>query len=217
MRFCFREMLSVLVVLAGIFICGAVFAQDNPSGALDFGLGYSGSSGGHHGLNVFGRAMAVDRVPDTMVGRFAELYLSLGVGLEGEFVSYSAGAKFGVGFGTRYFVLFLASGLMVDAYQSVKKTFDSHEVKPGLGLPLVLGLWVDAASWLYLYAMAEPSWSFWGKGRKTKPFIPFNFAWELRLRGGAGFSVGGLNMRVDYQYHQVNPHDWHSVCFGIGF
>ena len=97
------------------------FAQDRPSGALDFGIDYHRSTGGSNLLGVHARAMAVDRVPGTLVGRFAELYASIGVGLEGEFVQYAVGAKFGVGLGTDYLVVFLATGLMTDSYQSVKK------------------------------------------------------------------------------------------------
>lgn len=192
-------------------------AQENPSGALEFGVLYGHGMGGSDALSVYGRAMAVDRVPDTMVGRFGELYLSLGLGLEAEAVAYSAGFKLGVGLGTEYLVLFLASGLMVDAFQAVKESGKSKQIKPGLGLPLLVGLWVDPMPGLYVYLMAEPSWSFWGEGRKTKPYLPFSFAWELRLRGGIGFDISKLHIRLDYTFHQLAPHSWHQVSIGFGF
>ena len=191
------------------------WAQDTPSGALDFGADYHRSMGGHNVLGLHVRAMAVDRVPGTMVGRFGELYASVGAGLDGEFVQYSAGLKLGAGLGTDYLVLFLASGLMCDSYTAVKDSAKKDQVKPGLGLPLLLGLWVDPMPGLYFYAFAEPSWAFFGD-RKTKPFVPFNWAWELRLRGGVGFDVSEIHVRIDYTFHQVAPHSYHVVSIGFG-
>lgn len=167
-------------------------------------------------MGIHARAMAVDRVPGTLVGRFAELYLSLGVGLEGEFVQYAAGAKFGVGLGTDYLVVFLASGIMTDSYQSVKDESKDDNVAPGIGVPLLLGVWIDPMPGLYVYLMAEPSWAFLGD-RKTTPFVPFNWAWELRLRGGIGFDISSIHMRIDYTFHQVAPHSFHVISIGFGF
>lgn len=192
-------------------------AQDRPSGALDFGLDYHRSMGGRNVLGLHARAMAVDRVPGTLLGRFAELYASIGVGLEGELIQYSAGAKFGVGLGTDYLVVFLASGLMTDSYQSIKDSAKDDNVGPGIGVPLMLGFWIDPMPGLYIYIMAEPSWSFLGGDRKTTPFIPFNWAWELRLRGGIGFDVSKIHIRIDYTFHQVDPHSYHVISIGFGF
>lgn len=192
-------------------------AQDRPSGALDFGLDYHRSMGGRNVLGLHARAMAVDRVPGTLLGRFAELYASIGVGLEGELIQYSAGAKFGVGLGTDYLVVFLASGLMTDSYQSIKDSSKDDNVGPGIGVPLMLGFWIDPMPGLYIYVMAEPSWSFLDGDRKTTPFIPFNWAWELRLRGGIGFDVSKIHIRIDYTFHQVDPHSYHIISIGFGF
>ena len=79
--------LYIALLCAFIFIAlptARAFAQDRPSGALDFGIDYHRSTGGSNLLGVHARAMAVDRVPGTLVGRFAELYASIGGGLEGE-------------------------------------------------------------------------------------------------------------------------------------
>ena len=207
--------LILIVILFSIWAL-PVYAQDKPSGALDFGLDVHHSMGNRNVLSVHTRAMAVDRVPGTLVGRFGELYGSVGVGLEGEFAQFSVGIKLGVGLGTDYFVLFLASGLMSDGYISVKGESKDESVKPGLGLPLLIGLWVDPIPGLYFYVFAEPSWAFWGD-RKTKPFIPFNWAWELRLRGGVGFDISKVHVRIDYTFHQVAPHSWHVISLGFGF
>lgn len=193
----------------------AVLAQDQPSGALDFGVNFHYSMNHRSVLGAYVRAMAVDRVPGTLVGRFGELYGSIGVGLDGELVHYGLGAKLGVGLGTDYLVFFLASGLMVDSYTSINEGSKAEEVRPGLGLPLTLGFWLDPMPGLYIYIMAEPSWSFWGK-RQTKPFLPFSFAWELRLRGGIGFDVSKIHIRIDYTFHQVAPHSWHVISLGFG-
>ena len=211
-----RLVLAMTLALTAMTASTAI-AQNNPSGALDFGIDYHRSMGERNVLGIHARAMAVDRVPGTLVGRFAELYLSLGIGLEGEIVQYSAGAKLGVGLGTDYLVLSLATGLMTDAYQSIDDASKKDDVSPGLGLPLLIGLWIDPMPGLYVYLMAEPSWSFWGGSRKTTPFVPFNWAWELRLRGGIGFDVSQLHIRLEYTFHQVDPHSWHVVSIGFGF
>lgn len=211
--------LYIALLCAFIFIAlpmARAFAQDRPSGALDFGIDYHRSTGGSNLLGVHARAMAVDRVPGTLVGRFAELYASIGVGLEGEFVQYAVGAKFGVGLGTDYLVVFLATGLMTDSYQSVKKKSKDDNVAPGIGVPLLLGIWIDPMPGLYVYLMAEPSWAFLGD-RKTTPFVPFNWAWELRLRGGIGVDISKVHMRIDYTFHQVAPHSYHVISLGFGF
>lgn len=211
-----QKRLLILISFIILLLPAVAYSQDTPSGALDFGIDFHHSMGGHNVLGAHARAMAVDRVPGTLIGRFGELYLSIGSGLEGEFVQYSVGFKLGVGLGTDYLVLFLASGLMCDSYTSVKKSADADEVKPGLGLPLMLGLWIDPMPGLYFYAFAEPSWAFFGD-RKTTPFIPFNWAWELRLRGGVGFDVSSIHIRLDYTFHQVAPHSYHVVSIGFGF
>ena len=209
---------SYIYLLFIFILCWTVpaYAQDKPSGALDFGVDVHHSMGDHNVLGLHARAMAVDRVPDTLLGRFGELYTSIGIGLEGELVQYSVGLKLGVGLGTDYFVLFLASGLMSDGYVSIQDKFKDGQVKPGLGVPLMLGLWVDPIPGLYFYIFAEPSWAFFGD-RKTTPFIPFNWAWELRLRGGLGFDVSKVHIRLDYTFHQVAPYSWHVVSIGFGF
>lgn len=214
----FRQIIIGLAL--SIFACfgflQASYAQDKASGALDFGLDYHRSMGGRNVLGAHVRAMAVDRVPGTLVGRFAELYASFGVGLEGELIQYSVGAKFGVGLGTDHLVIFLATGLMTDSYQSIKASSKEDNVSPGIGLPLLLGLWIDPMPGLYFYFMAEPSWAFLGD-RETTPFIPFNWAWELRLRGGFGIDISKIHMRIDYTFHQVAPHSYHVISLGFGF
>ena len=208
-----------LIITIFIFIASATvaYAQEKPSGALDFGVNYHHSMGGRNVLGIHARAMAVDRVPGTLVGRYGEAYLSLGVGLQGEIIQYSVGMKLGVGLGTDYLVVFLATGLMTDAYHSIKDESKSEHVGPGLGLPLMLGIWIDPMPGLYFYLMAEPSWSFWGGDRKTTPYIPFNWAWELRLRGGIGFDISKVHIRLDYTFHQVDPYSWHVISIGFGF
>ena len=204
---------SVLLMVSHV---GTARAQENPSGALDFGIQYERSMNARNVLGIHARAMAVDRVPGKMIGRFAEAYLSLGVGLKGDLIQYGAGLKFGVGLGVPYVVFFIASGLMVDSYTSIDEQADADNVKPGLGLPILIGLWVDPLPNLYLYVMAEPSWAFWGDGRATDPFIPFSFARELRLRGGIGFDISKLHVRIDYTFHQVAPYSWHTISLGFG-
>ena len=208
----------IFIITIFLFIASvtAAYAQEKPSGALDFGVNYHHSMGGRNVLGVHARAMAVDRVPGTLVGRFGEGYLSLGVGLKGELIQYSIGMKLGVGLGTDYLVVFLATGLMTDAYHSIKDESKSEHVGPGLGLPLMLGFWIDPMPGLYVYLFAEPSWSFWGGDRKTTPYIPFNWAWELRLRGGIGFDISKIHIRLDYTFHQVDPYSWHVVSIGFG-
>ncbi|MFA5624774.1 MAG: hypothetical protein WC966_06940 [Bradymonadales bacterium] len=220
MRKCWHT-LALSMILLGFFGLGFVLpheanAQENPSGALEFGVLYGHGMGGSDSLSAYARAMAVDRVPGTMVGRFGELYLSLGMGLKGEAVAYSAGLKFGLGLGTDYLVLFLATGLMVDGFSAVKESGKAKQIKPGLGLPLALGFWVDPMPGLYVYMIAEPSWAFFAKGRKTTPYLPFSFAWELRLRGGVGFDISKVHIRLDYTFHQLAPHPWHQVSIGFG-
>ena len=212
MRYLFTFLLSFIALISAT----TVWAQDKPSGALDYGVNFHHSMGNRNVLGLHVRAMAVDRVPGTVVGRFGEAYGSIGVGLEGEFVQYALGLKLGVGLGTDYLVVFLASGLMTDAYHSVSKKSKDDHVGPGLGLPLALGIWIDPMPGLYVYLMAEPSWSFWGGDRKTTPFVPFNWAWELRLRGGIGFDVSQVHIRLDYTFHQVDPHSWHVISIGFG-
>lgn len=207
---------SILFLLALFIVPNAAYAQEKPSGALDFGVLYGHSMGNSDVLSAYVRAMAVDRVTDTLVGRFAEMYASLGVGLEGDAIDYSAGFKLGLGLGTDYLVLFLASGLMVDSYTSLKASSKAHEVKPGLGLPLTLGLWIDPMEGLYTYIMVEPSWVFFAPDRKTTPFLPFSFAWELKLRGGIGFDISKAHIRLDYTFHQLAPHSWHEISIGFG-
>lgn len=207
---------SLFLLLFALIMGESAWAQDKPSGALDYGVDFHHSMGDRNVLGIHVRAMAVDRVPGTVVGRFGEAYGSVGIGLEGELVEYAFGAKLGVGLGTDYLVVFLASGLMTDAYHSISKKSKDDHVGPGLGLPLTLGIWVDPMPGLYVYMMAEPSWSFWGGDRKTTPFVPFNWAWELRLRGGIGFDLSAIHIRVDYTFHQVDPHSWHVISIGFG-
>ena len=211
-----RHFLLFITLLFTLFIGQSAWAQDKPSGALEYGINFHHSMGNRNVLGIHVRAMAVDRVPGTLVGRFGEFYASLGVGLEGELVEYAFGAKLGVGLGTDYLVVFLASGLMTDAYHSISDKSKSDHVGPGLGLPLLLGIWVDPMPGLYVYMMAEPSWSFWGGDRKTTPYVPFNWAWELRLRGGIGFDISKVHIRVDYTFHQVDPYSWHVISIGFG-
>lgn len=207
----------LLLFLLAFLLPSFARAQSSPSGALDFGLDFRHSMGNHNVLGFHARAMAVDRVPDKLLGRFGELYAEMGFGLEGELLQYGLGFKLGVGLGTDYFVFFLASGLMCDGYASLKKKGDEAEVKPGLGLPLMLGIWIDPGPGWYIYLFAEPSWAFFAPKRKTTPFIPFNWAWELRLRGGVGWDIASLHIRIEYTFHQVAPESWHIVSLGFGF
>ena len=92
---------------------------------------------------------------------------------------------------------------MTDAYHSVKKSSKDKHVGPGLGLPLLLGIWIDPMPGLYVYMMAEPSWSFWGGDRKTTPFIPFNCA--------------GVHIRIAYTSYKVDPYSWHIISVGFGY
>lgn len=212
-----KKVIILCSALCFLFFANLAFAQDKPSGALDFGIDYHHSMGGRNVLGVHAHAMAVDRVPGTLVGRFGEGEVSLGIGLKGELVQYSARFKLGVGLGTDYLVVFLASGLMTDAYHKVKGEFKDEHVGPGLGVPLMLGIWIDPMPGLYVYMMAEPSWSFWGGDRKTTPYVPFNWAWELRLKGGIGFDVQKIHIRIEYTFHQVDPYNWHVVSIGFGY
>lgn len=206
-----------LFCCAVLSLCGLeAWAQEKSSGALDFGVDYHRSMGGRNALGVHARAMAVDRVPGRLIGRFGELYGSVGVGLDGELVQYSAGLKLGAGLGTDHLVVFLGTGLMSDGYVGIASSFDGKAVDPGLGLPLVIGVWVDPMPGLYVYMMAEPSWSFFGGDRKTTPYVPFNWAWELRLRGGIGFDISQIHIRLDYTFHQVDPDPWHVISVGFG-
>lgn len=216
----------IAALLFGVFgVSFSAQAQEDQSGALDFGLNFHYSMDQRSVLGLHARAMAVDRVPGTLVGRFGELYGSLGVGLDGTLVEYAAGFKLGVGLGVKHFVFFVASGLMVDSYASISDKSAGDHVPPGLGLPIGLGFWIDPMPSLYLYLIAEPSWSFFAGGtvkvednpRKTEPFLPFSFAWELRLRGGIGFDISSIHMRIDYTFHQLNPYSWHVISLGFGF
>ena len=200
-------------------------AQSMPSGSLDFGVDFHYSMNKKSVLGTHARAMAVDRVPGTLVGRFGELYASLGVGLDGKLIEYSLGLKLGVGLGVEHFVFFVGSGLMCDAYHAISESGEADEVAPGLGIPITIGFWIDPSPKWYFYLIAEPSWSLFANGvvdvdknpRKTTPFLPFSFAWELRLRGGVGFDISNLHMRIDYTFHQVHPHSWHVISIGFGF
>ena len=215
----------LLSSLCFMLFCVQASAQAMPSGALDFGADFHYSMNEKSVLGTHVRAMAVDRVPGTIIGRFGELYASLGIGLDGKLVEYSLGLKLGVGLGVDHFVFFVASGLMCDAYHSISSSSEADEVAPGLGIPITLGFWIDPSPGWYFYLMAEPSWSLFADGvvdvdknpRKTDPFLPFSFAWELRLRGGIGFDISNLHLRIDYPFHQVNPHAWHVISIGFGF
>lgn len=211
-----RPVCAVIACLLALLVSAECLAQEKQSGALDFGIDFHRSMGGRNVLGIHARAMAVDRVPGTLVGRYGEAWASLGIGLSGDLVQYSIGMKLGVGLGTDYLVVFLASGLMSDSYYSIKEESKSDHVGPGLGLPLMLGIWIDPMPGLYIYLMAEPSWSFWGGDRKTTPFIPFNWAWELRLRGGIGFDISAIHIRIEYTFHQVDPYSWHVISIGFG-
>ena len=212
-----KSTFSALIIFLMFLIAPLqAFGQENPSGALDFGLNYHRSMGGRNVLGIHARAMAVDRVPGKLIGRYGELYGSLGVGLQGELVQYSVGLKLGVGLGTNHLVIFLATGIMSDGYVSIADESEKDNVSPGLGIPLALGIWVDPIPGLYFYAMAEPSWAFFGGERKTTPYIPFNWAWELRLRDGFGVDIASVHMRIDYTFHQVDPHPWHVISIGFG-
>lgn len=220
-----RLFLFLASSLSLFFVSWEASAQSMPSGALDFGVDFHYSMNKKSVLGAHARAMAVDRVPETLIGRFGELYASLGVGLDGKLIEYSLGLKLGIGLGVDHFVFFVGSGLMCDAYHSISEHSKQDEVAPGLGIPITLGFWIDPMPGFYFYLMAEPSWSLFADGivdvdknpRKTKPFLPFSFAWELRLRGGVGFDIYGLHMRIDYTFHQVNPHAWHVISLGFGF
>ena len=38
----------------------------------------------------------------------------------------------------------------------------------------------------------------------------------LRLRGGIGFDISEIHIRIDYTFHQVDPHSWHVISIGFG-
>ena len=190
--------------------------QENRSGALDFGGGFAFSHKGRTAATLHSRAMAVDRLPGTSVGRFGELYGSVGIDFSGELLLYNGGIKLGVGIGTSRFVAFLASGLMVDAYQALGESGKSHSVEPRMGFPLVLGLWLDLFPSIYSYFMAEPAWLIGASNRKYDLWPPFSVAHELKLRTGLGFDIEDVHIRLDYVFHAVSPAPWHLITIGFG-
>ena len=190
--------------------------QEQRSGALDFGGGLAFSHDDRAAFILHARAMAVDRVPDTIVGRFGELYGHVGADFSGDLVLYSARIKLGVGVATPYFVAFAASGIMVDAYQAVDDAGQADTVEPGVAFPLVLGLWIDPVPGFYVYAMAEPSWVWGVEARQTSLWPPFGIAEELKLRAGVGFDVADLHLRFTYTMHFVEPSPWHLFTIGTG-
>ena len=206
---------ALLAALAVTLTPQQAVAQEKRSGALTVGAVYQRSVSGRDALGVSARAMAVDQVPDTVVGRFGELAAQIGVTLDGEILTWSIDFQLGVGLATDYFVLFLASGFIADAYQSIDDAADDESVDPGFGFPLTLGLWIPI-EWFYLYGMMGPRWVILVEDRQVDDFPLFGFGEEFDIRGGFGFDVSELSFRFDYRYHQVEPTSWHSFTLSVG-
>lgn len=209
-------LVALVVALVALFAAERVDAQENPSGGLDFGVAYQRSTSERNAVALSARAMATDRFPGTVVGRFAELAGHIGVDFQGEILTWMLRFELGVGVATDYFVLFVASGIVGDAYQSIDEASGKESVEPGAGIPVTLGLWVRATDWLYFYGMMEPSFVILVEEREVSEFEPFGFGEEFRIRGGFGFTVQDLHTRFDYTWHDVAPVGWHSFTLGFG-
>ncbi|MDX9723603.1 MAG: hypothetical protein RBU37_22845 [Myxococcota bacterium] len=203
---------SLLVLLTP----SQLWAQESQSGALEFSGVYARSHSDRDMMGIAIRAMAVDRVPGTVVGRFGELRAGGGAELGGEHLWYDLAFNLGVGLATDYFVLFVASGIFFDAMHSIDDASEHDQVEPGVGHPLRLGLWVTPSPQLYVYTFAEPAWVWWAETRQVDDFEPFGFGEEFRLRAGVGFDVDELSFRVDYVYQQAGPTPWHFFSLGVG-
>jgi hypothetical protein len=187
-----------------------------PIGALDIGLTYwTNSDNSSDGLMLRATAMAVDRVKGTSVGRFAELRISGGFAFQGDILPYEFAFKLGVGLATDYFTLFIATGLLSDAYESLDAAADAKAVPSAVGMPMTIGLWITPMRNFYFLAMAEPAWYFDVEERQTK-IEPVNFGEEMRARLGLGWEVDTLHVRFDYIYHQVAPAPYHIFTLGAG-
>jgi len=213
---CHWPMRLTLPMLLLLLVSPNAWAQAEPSGALDFAPLYGRSHSDRDLLGLSARAMAVDRVPDTVVGRFGELHAAVGLDLDGSIFAYAVDFKLGVGVATDYFVLFAASGILFNAYQAIDDAGEADSVEPAVGHPLTLGLWLTPIDGLYSYILFEPAWYWWVDERQVDDFVPFGFGEECSMRVGIGFEVSELPFRLDYTYHQVEPTSWHLLSFGIG-
>lgn len=210
-----RTINIALVVCCLLVTTSSLEAQESRSGALDVNLTVFHSAQ-HDGLEVGARAMAVDRVPNTVVGRMAELSASVGSDFEGEILAYAVDLLLGVGLATDLFVLYAASGVFTDAFQSIDVRSESVSVDPGVGIPLRLGLWIRPIEPLYIYLMGDARWVFGVEDRQVETFDLFGFGEEFSLRGGVGFDVDELHFRIDYRFLQVAPINYHLVGIGVG-
>jgi hypothetical protein len=187
-----------------------------PIGGLDIGVAYwTTPDQAHDGLMARATAMAVDRVRGTVVGRFGELRGSIGFDFQGDLLPYEFAFKLGVGVATDYFTLFIATGILSDAYEALSDEVSAMAIPSAVGMPMTLGFWLTPASNLYIYAMAEPAWYFGVEQRQTT-VKPVNIGEEMRARLGLGWEIDNLHIRADYTYHQVSPHPLHLFTLGFG-
>ncbi|MCL2326561.1 MAG: hypothetical protein FWC40_08730, partial [Proteobacteria bacterium] len=195
-------------------------ARERRAGMSGYALRYHRSMGGSDVVSLKMDYLGMYYGKNFLTG-FYEVWSEIGGSVPDALFHYSLGMKLGLGVGSRIFSFFIASGIMVDSYKSTKSKSRDDHVAPGAGVPLTFGVWLNPTYDIAVYAMAEPSWAFGAKDRATTPFSPFSFARELRLRGGVSYALGdswhGLKLRLDYTFHQVNPHDWHIVTLGIGY
>ena len=185
-------------------------------GALTLDVGYwMHPDVENEGLMFRVNAMAVDRVPGTFVGRFGELRAGVGVDFNSDLLPYEFSFKLGVGLGTDYFVLFMASGLNLDAFQSLGDSADAKDIPFGAGIPLVLGLWITPMDAFHIYAMVEPAWYFGVESRQVT-VEPIDIGEEMKSRLGLGFNIQGLEFRLEYTHYQVAPTAYHLFSIGAG-
>lgn len=212
-----RNALLALVLLAS---ASAAHAQEARSGGLDIDITtwlVQPDSELLSGLSLTATAMATDRVPDTVVGRFADLRAGIGVDFSGQLLAYELSFRLGVGLATDYFRIYLASGFIFDGYSALEEGIaEEREVPPGFGMPLGVGLWLTPMDAFYLYGLVETHFVFYVEEREVSTFSPFGFGEEFRMRGGIGTDIEGLHVRLEYTHHQVQPAAFHLITLGFG-
>ena len=210
--------LSIVALCWSLQLCLPLplHAQEAQSGGLDFGATWGHSRSEVDAFSLSGRAMAVDRFPGTVIGRFGDLNGHIGIDTAGEIMAYGAGLQLGVGVSSDYFTLFAASGFFFDAFESIDEASEELAVPTGSGIPLSFGLWLTPWSSLYIYAMTEARWVFGVEEREVESFDIFGFGEEFKLRGGLGFQLQGLHYRGDFQVLQVGSDIWYLTTLGIG-